>query len=67
MTDTEITGIKMAEEWVCENGFCSDCNNLTSFDANIEMEKAFLAGLKAGEEKAKKEIEEELLKCYRGY
>lgn len=27
----------------------------------------FCAGLDAGEEKAKKEIEEELLKCYQGY
>lgn len=27
----------------------------------------FLAGLKVGKEKGKKEIEEELLKCYQGY
>jgi len=27
----------------------------------------FLAGLKVGKEKSKKEIEEELLKCYQGY
>ena len=43
MTDEE-----MAKEYVDENGFGSDCNNLTSFDANMEIEKAFLAGLKAG-------------------
>lgn len=30
-------------------------------------EQMYLEGLKAGETKAKKEIEEELLKCYQGY
>lgn len=39
---------KLAEVWVDENGFGSDCNNLNSFEANREMVNAFLAGLKAG-------------------
>ena len=43
MTDEE-----MAEEYTAKNGFGSDCNNLTSYDANKEIEQAFLAGLKAG-------------------
>jgi hypothetical protein len=36
-------------------------------DENTCYKEGFLAGLKAGEEKAKKEIEAELLKCYSGY
>lgn len=39
---------EMAEEYTEEKGFGSDCNNLTSYDANREIEQAFLAGLKAG-------------------
>ena len=39
---------EMAEEYTEEKGFGSDCNNLTSYDANHEIEQAFLAGLKAG-------------------
>lgn len=39
---------EMAEEYTTKNGFGSDCNNLTSYDANKEIEQAFLAGLKAG-------------------
>ena len=39
---------EMAEEYTAKNGFGSDCNNLTSYDANKEIEQAFLAGLKAG-------------------
>lgn len=43
MTDEE-----MAKEYIAEYGFGSDCNNLTSYDANQSIEQAFLAGLKAG-------------------
>lgn len=43
MKDEEI-----AEEYTTKNGFGSDCNNLTSYEANKEIEQAFLAGLKAG-------------------
>ena len=39
---------EMAEEYTAKNGFGSDCNNLTSYDANKEIEQAFLAGLKEG-------------------
>ena len=39
---------EMAEEYTEEEGFGSDCNNLTSYDANREIEQAFLAGLKVG-------------------
>jgi hypothetical protein len=35
--------------------------------AYVSVKEAYLAGLKAGEAKAKKEIEAELLKCYQGY
>ena len=40
MTDEE-----MAEEYVDDYGFGSDCNNLTSYDANQAIKQAFLAGL----------------------
>jgi hypothetical protein len=43
-----MTDERLAETWVGENGFGSDCNNIYSFDANREMVNAFLAGLKAG-------------------
>ena len=43
-----MTEEEMAEEYTAKNGFGSDCNNLTSYDANKEIEQAFLAGLKAG-------------------
>lgn len=43
MTDEE-----MAEGYVNEYGFGSDCNNLTSYDANQSIEQAYLAGLEAG-------------------
>ena len=45
MTDKEIV---IAEEWVGENGFSSDCNNINSVEANREMVNAFLAGIEAG-------------------
>lgn len=51
MTDREVADIKLAETWVGENGFCSDCNNINSVEANGEMVNAFLAGLKAGRPK----------------
>lgn len=44
MTEEEIV---IAEEWVGENGFSSDCNNINSVEANREMVNAFLAGLKS--------------------
>lgn len=43
MTDEE-----MAEDYADKYGFGSDCNNLTSYDANQSIEQAYLAGLKAG-------------------
>lgn len=43
MTDEEL-----AEKYVDEYGFGSDCNNLTSYDANQSIEQAYLEGLKAG-------------------
>lgn len=43
MTDEE-----MAEAYTSEHGFGSDCNNIDSVDANREMVKAYLAGLKVG-------------------
>jgi hypothetical protein len=47
MTDEE-----MAEEYVKKEGFCSgtfgELDNITSSEANKEIEQAFLAGLKAG-------------------
>ncbi len=46
MTDREVADIKLAETWVSENGFGSDCNNINSVEANGEMVNAFLAGLK---------------------
>ncbi|MBR6081227.1 MAG: hypothetical protein IKP60_13880 [Treponema sp.] len=48
MTNEEISEIKLAEAWVGENGFCSDCNNINSVEANREMINAFLAGHKTG-------------------
>ena len=51
MTDREVADIKLAETWVGENGFGSDCNNINSVEANGEMVNAFLAGLKAGRPK----------------
>lgn len=51
MTDEEIADVQLAEAWVGENGFCSDCNNINSVEANIEMVNAFLAGLKADRSK----------------
>ena len=45
MTKEEIAEIKLAETWVGENGFGSDCNNINSVDANREMVNAFLAGV----------------------
>lgn len=42
MTDEE-----MAEEYTDSYGFGSDCNNLTSYEANREVKQAYLAGLKA--------------------
>ena len=49
--------IIMAEEWVSENGFGSDCNNINSVEANREMINAYLAGFKASKENSK-ELEE---------
>lgn len=46
MTDEEMT-----KEYIAEYGFGSDCNNLTSYDANQSIEQAFLAGLKVGRPK----------------
>lgn len=46
MTDEE-----KAHKYTDEHGFGSDCNNLTSYDANREIEQAYLAGLKAGRPK----------------
>lgn len=43
MTDEE-----MAKEYADEYGFGSDCNNLASYEANHEIEQAYLAGLEAG-------------------
>lgn len=43
-----MTDFEMAKEYATENGFASDCNNLTCYDANTEIERAYLAGLKAG-------------------
>lgn len=51
MTEEEIAEINLAEAWVGENGFGSDCNNLNSVEANREMVTAFLAGLKADKPK----------------
>ena len=47
----EIAEINLAEAWVGENGFGSDCNNLNYVEANRELVTAFLAGLKAGKPK----------------
>lgn len=52
MTDKEMT-----KEYIAEYGFGSDCNNLTSYDANQSIEQAFLAGLKAGKLKWHKVFE----------
>lgn len=67
MTDEE-----MAEEYA--KGLCKTCTVDTCRYSIFQtcaikesIKQAHLAGLKAGEEKAKKEIEEELLKCYQGY
>lgn len=38
--------IILAENWVLENGFGSDRNNINSVEANGELVNAFLAGLK---------------------
>ena len=57
MTDREVADINLAETWVGENGFGSDCNNINSVKANGEMVNAFLAGLKV-------ERSEELEKPY---
>lgn len=46
-----MTEEEMAEEYTAENGFGSDCNNLTSNDVNKEIEQAYLAGLKEGRPK----------------
>ncbi len=53
--------ILKAEEWVSENGFCSDCNNINSIEANREMINAFLAGIKAGKENAKEIIKDYMI------
>ena len=58
MTDREL-----AEEYVTKNAnHILDINN-----AFVSSHEAFLAGLKVGKENAKKEIEEDFLKCYQGY
>lgn len=36
MTDREVADIELAEAWVGENGFSSDCNNINSVEANRE-------------------------------
>lgn len=58
MTDEE-----MADEYAVKNWGCYE-KGQTDYKA---LKQAYLAGLKAGKEKAKKEIEEGLLKCYSGY
>ena len=42
MTKEELK--QKAEEYVGKNGFGSDYNNIISFEANSEMEKAYIAG-----------------------
>lgn len=54
---------EMAEQYAVENWEHLE-EGQTDYKA---LKQAFLAGLKAGKEKAKKEIEENLLKCYSGY
>ena len=51
---------EMAEQYAVENWEHLE-EGQTDYKA---LKQAFLAGLKAGKEKAKKEIEENLLKCY---
>lgn len=54
---------EMAEEWVSENGFGSDCNNINSVEANREMINAFLAGAESREKRiAELEKENEMFK-----
>ena len=66
-----MTDEQMAEKYF--KSVCKDYNEekertgVRHYWVGFDLKNAFLAGLKAGEEKTKKEIEEELLKCYRGY
>lgn len=65
----QMTDEEMAEDYLRATVCGEHCANLCE-EPCIKAErtkKHYLAGLKAGEEKAKKEIEEELLKCYQGY
>lgn len=39
-----MTKEKLAEQYIAEKGFGSDFNNITSYEANKEIEQAFLAG-----------------------
>ena len=61
MTDEE-----MAEEWVNENGFGSDCNNINSVEANREMVSAYLAGGEAGKTKWHKIADGDYPPCEKG-
>ena len=60
----KMTDEEMAEGYANEYGFGSDCNNLTSYDANQSIEQAYLAGLKAGRPKWHKVADGDLPKAY---
>ena len=67
MTDEEMAeGYKESRRHKC---FSTDVRKVQiEYEAYLDnLKQAFLAGLKAGEAKAKKEIEEALLRCYQGY
>lgn len=55
------------EEKLAEDSFNSKKLLYKSSIDKYSYIDGFIAGLKAGEARAKKEIEAELLKCYQGY
>ena len=57
----------MTDEEMVEEYYNSKFKSNESHFSKFDIEQAFLAGLKAGEAKANKEIEEALLRCYQGY
>lgn len=67
MTDEEKLAEEYAnKEWTPFRFHDTECY-VYNDDIREDVKQAFLAGLKAGTEKARKEIEEDLLKCYSGY
>ena len=57
---------EMAEEWIKEHSGLIGSYKFVKYDYD-SLKQAFLTGLKVGKENLKKEIEENLLKCYSGY